>query len=271
MGTLRYTKMNGAGNDFVVIDGRDRLIQLNANQIQAICDRSNGIGCDQLIILEKTDAKADIRMRIHNADGGEVEACGNAARCIGRFVMDEKDSGSATIETLAGVLNAEKVTDGILIDMGPVYLEWQDIPLSEAMDTLSLNITEGPLSNPVAVGVGNPHAIFFVDDLTQIELEKIGPILEFHHFYPNRTNVSVAQILSREKIRLQTWERGAGMTQACGTGACATLVAAVRRELTERKAIVELNGGNLDIEWHANNHVFMSGPTEVNQSGIWTV
>lgn len=262
--------MNGLGNDFVVLDARDQRIDLNSNQIQKICHRNIGVGCDQLIILEVAEAKTDVRMRIYNADGGEVEACGNAARCIGRFIMDEKGSSSALIETLAGLLTAKKVKDGIEIDMGPVYLEWQNIPLSEAMDTLSLDITEGPLTKPVAVGVGNPHAIFFVEDLTKIKLEKIGPIIEQHHFFPNRTNVNVAQVLSLEKIRLQTWERGVGMTQACGTGACATLVAAARRELTKRKASIELVGGVLEIEWRNDNHVLMSGPIEINQSGIWT-
>jgi len=271
MNTLDFIKMNGLGNDFVILDGRDVPIQISSAQTQEICDRTHGIGCDQLILLETSEANADIRMRIRNADGGEIEACGNATRCIGRLVMDEKGSSTATIETLGGLLIAEKISGGIMVDMGPAYLEWRDIPLSKKMDTLSLNISEGPLTNPVAVGIGNPHAVFFVPDLAKIDLEKVGPIIEFHDFFPNKTNVGAAQILSREKIRLKVWERGVGMTQACGTGACASLVAAVRRDLAERKAIIELDGGTLDIEWGPNNHVFMAGPTEIDYTGTWTL
>ncbi len=271
MRALNFIKMNGLGNDFVILDGRDTSIQVNSAQAQAICDRTNGIGCDQLILIESTETNADIRMRIRNADGGEIEACGNATRCIGRLVMDEKGSNTATIETLGGLLIAEKVTDGIMVDMGPAYLGWRDIPLSKKMDTLSLDISEGPLANPVAVGIGNPHAIFFVSDLAQVDLAKVGPIIEFHDFYPNRTNVGAAQILSREKIRLKVWERGVGMTKACGTGACASLVAAVRRDLSERKASIVLDGGVLDIEWRTSNHVFMTGPTEIDYTGTWTL
>lgn len=270
MNALKFIKMNGLGNDFVVIDGRDKSIEISLAQAQAIADRRRGIGCDQIILLEKSDARADIKMRIRNSDGGEVEACGNASRCIAKLIMDEKGLNHAKIDTLSGILVATKIDDNIRIDMGPAFLEWQDIPLSKPMDTLSLNIVEGPLKNPVAVGVGNPHAVFFVNDLNTIDLEKIGPIIEHHSFYPNRTNVSVAEVLNPNKIRARVWERGAGLTLACGTGACATLIAAVRRGLTERKAIIELDGGPLEIEWSEDNHVFMSGTAEINFTGTWT-
>jgi len=270
MDKLNFIKMNGLGNDFVILDGRDTPTMPDLNQMRAMADRKLGIGCDQIIWLEPADERANIKIRIFNSDGGEVEACGNASRCIASLIMEEKNSTIAKIETLGGILIAEKIDDNISIDMGPAYIEWQDIPLSEEMDTLSLNISEGILKNPVAIGLGNPHAVFFVNDINTIDLKKIGPTIEHHSFYPNRTNVSIAEILTPNKIRCRVWERGAGLTLACGTGACATLIAAVRRGLTERKAIVELDGGSLEIEWCKDNHVFMSGPTQINFTGTWT-
>jgi diaminopimelate epimerase len=271
MTALKFIKMHGLGNDFVILDGRGTPIELNSAQTQAIADRRRGIGCDQLILLENASDNADLKMRIRNADGGEVEACGNATRCVGKLLMDEKGTNQATIETLGGVLTAKKSNAGITVNMGPAYLDWQDIPLVREMDTLTLNITEGPLSNPVAVGVGNPHAVFFVDDISAIDLETVGPLIEHHEFYPYRTNVEAAQVTSRDHIRLRVWERGVGITQACGTGACATLVAASRRGLTERKATVELDGGSLEIEWQDDNHILMTGPTEMSYTGTWVL
>jgi diaminopimelate epimerase len=271
MTALKFIKMHGLGNDFVILDGRSTPIELNPAQTKAIADRRRGIGCDQLIILEEADTNAYLKMRIRNADGGEVEACGNASRCVGKLIMDETGKGQAVIETLGGLLTAEKSAAGIKIDMGPAYLDWQDIPLVDEMNTLSLSIAVGDLSNPVAVGLGNPHAVFFVKNAAQIDLKAAGPIIEHHEFYPNRTNVEAAEVTSRNHIRLRVWERGVGITEACGTGACAALVAAVRRDLTDRKAIVELDGGSLEIEWRDNNHVFMSGPTEMCYTGTWVL
>jgi diaminopimelate epimerase len=267
MTTLKFIKMHGLGNDFVIFDTRNASIELSALQTQTIADRRRGIGCDQVILLEKSRKGGDIMMRIRNADGGEVEACGNAARCISQLIMNEKGLNHATIETLSSLLKTSKVATGIRVDMGPPYTQWQDIPLTTEMDTSSLEITEGALSNPVAVGVGNPHAVFFVKNANKIDLETLGPIIEHHEFYPNRTNVDVAEIISRNHIRLRVWERGVGITQACGSGACATLVASARRKLTERNAIVEMDGGRLEIEWHNNNHIFMTGPTETSYTG----
>ncbi len=271
MTALKFIKMHGLGNDFVILDGRGTPIELTSAQTQAIADRRRGIGCDQLILLEETSKGADLKMRIRNADGGEVEACGNATRCIGKLVMDENGSDHASIETIGGILTATKAPAGITVDMGPAYLDWQDIPLSGETDTLSLDMSEGPMQDPVAVGMGNPHAVFFVNDTTAIDLETVGPILEHHALYPNRTNVEAAEIVSRNHIRLRVWERGVGITEACGTGACATLVAAARRDLTERKAIVELDGGSLEIEWRDDNHVLMTGPTEMSYTGTWVL
>jgi len=269
MTALKFIKMHGLGNDFVILDGRGTPLELNAAQTLAIADRRRGIGCDQLILLEEATGDADLMMRIRNADGGEVEACGNAARCVGQLILDEKGSDQAKIKTLGGELLAVRSEAGITVDMGPAYLDWQDIPLVGEMDTLALNMHEGPLSNPVAVGMGNPHAVFFVADAEAIELETVGPRLEHHALYPNRTNVEAAQIISRNRIRLRVWERGVGETEACGSGACAAVVAAARRELTERKASVVLNGGTLEIEWRDDNHVLMTGPTELSFTGTW--
>ena len=271
MSKLEFIKMHGLGNDFVVFDARNTPIKLTAVQTQSIADRRRGIGCDQVILLENARNRGDVMMRIYNSDGGEVGACGNATRCIGRLIMDEKSSDQVTIETLSGLLIATKAESGICVDMGPAYTKWDDIPLATEMDTLSLNITEGALSDPVAVGVGNPHAVFFVDNVAKIDLDKIGPVLEHHKFYPKRTNVEIAQVTSRTHIRLRVWERGVGITQACGTGACATLVAAVRRNLTECNAIVELDGGPLEIEWRNGKHIFMTGPTEMSFAGTWVL
>ncbi|HER26088.1 MAG TPA: diaminopimelate epimerase, partial [Rhodospirillales bacterium] len=244
---IPFTKMHGLGNDFVVIDGRHDPVRLSDAQAQAIADRRTGIGCDQLIVIEPPrDPDADVFMVIRNRDGSIAEACGNAARCIAARVMGENKSRHAIIETVAGLLDAE-TGDGILysIDMGPAHLDWRDIPLGQAMDTLHLKIQSGPLTDPVGVNMGNPHAVFFVDDADAIDLNTHGPLLEHHALFPGRANISVAQVMSENEIRLRVWERGVGETSACGSAACATMVAAYRRKLTGRSADVVLNGGTL--------------------------
>ena len=259
MDKLNFIKMNGLGNDFVILDGRDTPTMPDLNQMRAMADRKLGIGCDQIIWLEPADERANIKIRIFNSDGGEVEACGNASRCIASLIMEEKNSTIAKIETLGGILVAEKIDDNISIDMGPAYIEWQDIPLSEEMDTLSLNISEGILKNPVAVGVGNPHAVFFVNDINTINLKKIGPTIEHHPFYPNRTNVSIAEILTPNKIRCRVWERGAGLTKACGTAACAAAVSGAILNLNDRSVNIEFSTGILNIDWKNDNNIHMTG------------
>ena len=231
-------------------------------------DRHTG-GCDQLIIVERAKSDgADVLMRIRNADGGEVAACGNATRCVATTVMNEKGTTHAVIETAAGLLDATAVNGGLVsVDMGPANLDWRDIPLAREMDTAHLGITVGPLTDPVAVNVGNPHAVFFVDDAGAVLLESFGPKVEHHELYPERTNVEVAQVLSPTEIRVRVWERGVGITQACGTGACATLVAASRRGLTDRAAKVHLDGGTLGIEWREDGHVLMTGPVATSFHG----
>ncbi|MEQ8193826.1 MAG: diaminopimelate epimerase [Rhodospirillales bacterium] len=265
---LAFVKMHGLGNDFVVLDARARALALTDAQARAIADRHLGVGCDQVIVIEPArNGAADAFMRIRNADGGEVAACGNASRCVAAILMRETGRDTAKLETAAGLLEAYANGSQVTVDMGPAKLQWNEIPLAEEADTLHLKFSRGPLSDPVAVGMGNPHAVFFVPDAEAVDLAALGPEIEHHPFFPERTNVEAAQILSRDKIRLRVWERGAGITQACGTGACATLVAAHRRGLTERKATVILDGGPLVIEWREDNHVLMTGPVSTSFSG----
>ncbi len=261
MTALPFQKMHGLGNDFVVIDARDRAVPLSLSQRQWIADRRRGIGCDQLIVLEPPrDRLADVFMRIHNPDGGEAGACGNATRCIAAKVMAEKGVHHAIVQTISGLLDTEAVDGGrIAVDMGVVKLDWRDSPVGEACDTLHLPLSLGPLSDPVGINIGNPHAVFFVSNAEAVDLNSLGPVLERHKLFPERANIEVAQIISPERIRMRVWERGAGITQACGSGACATLVAAARRKLTGRSATVVLDGGELVIDWLADNHVRMTG------------
>jgi diaminopimelate epimerase len=262
-----FRKMHGLGNDFVVLDARAQTLALDAAQVRAIADRKRGVGCDQLITLEPS-ARADLFMRIHNADGGEVAACGNATRCVARLVMDETGADSALIETDAGLLRARATAGGLVsVDMGAPRLGWREIPLARAMDTLHLDFTRGPLADPVAVSMGNPHAVFFVADAEAIDLAALGPEIEHDPLFPERVNVNVASMIARDRIRLRVWERGAGITLACGTGACATLVAAVRRGLCERRATLAMDGGPLTVEWAADNRVVMTGPASESFSG----
>ncbi len=274
MSELPFTKMHGLGNDFVVLDARRGEIDLGREHARAIADRRLGIGCDQILVIEPApngpgEIKADVFLRILNADGGEVEACGNGTRCVAALIMAETGSEAVTIETRAGVLAATNAGDGnFSVDMGPVNLDWQAIPLAREADTLNLNIEAGDLVDPDAVNVGNPHAVFFVDDAAGVALEELGPQIETHALFPERTNVEVAQILKGGSIRLRVWERGVGITRACGSGACATLVAANRRELSGRNSIIILDGGALGIEWREDNHIIMIGPVANSFSGV---
>ncbi|HYN37665.1 MAG TPA: diaminopimelate epimerase [Rhodospirillales bacterium] len=270
MAELPFVKMHGLGNDFVVVDARAATFAPDAARVRALADRHTGVGCDQLIVVEKPrSALADAFMRIRNADGGEVAACGNATRCVAALLMREKGEAHAIIETAAGLLDAEAVGDGLIgVDMGRIAVDWREIPLAEATDTLHLPIEIGPLRDGVAVNVGNPHAVFFVDDAAAVAIKRFGPLIERHPLFPERTNVGVAQIISRDRLRLRVWERGAGLTRACGTGACAAAVAAARRGLTDRAVTVELDGGTLRIEWLRDDHVLMTGPVATAFTGV---
>ena len=273
--TIPFRKMNGLGNDFVVLDARACDLKLSEDEVRSIADRSRGIGCDQLIVLEPAKS-ADVFMRIYNADGSEVGACGNAARCVGYLLAQETGRENASIETGAGVLQARAASaDSVTIDMGEPRFGWQDIPLAEPFhDTTGIELQIGPLDEPVlhspsVVNVGNPHAIFWVDDIDAHDLARFGPLLENHPVFPERANITLAQVLSPIHIRIRTWERGAGLTKACGTAACATVVAAARKRLAERRAHVDLpGGGRLLIEWAETGHILMSGPAELEDEGV---
>jgi diaminopimelate epimerase len=269
MSAVPFIKMHGLGNDFVVLDARQAPLAFDDDQARAIADRHTGVGCDQLIVLEPPrDKRAQLFMAIRNADGGVVEACGNAARCIADLVMRERKSDTATIETEAGLIAARAAgKHRVSVDMGEPATAWREIPLARDCDTLHVPLSLGPLRDPVATGMGNPHVTFFVSDIAAIDIAALGPKLEHDALFPERANIGVAQILSPARIRLRVWERGAGLTPACGTGACAALVAAARRGLTGRKAEIVADGGALEIEWRDDNHVVMTGPVAVSFTG----
>ncbi|MCH4150846.1 MAG: diaminopimelate epimerase [Sphingobium sp.] len=256
-----FAKMHGLRNDFVVIDARETPVEITEARARAIADRHTGIGCDQLIIVGQSD-RADVSMRIFNADGSEVEACGNATRCIPLFIGSD-----VTIETKAGILEARIADDGVSVDMGAPRFEWREIPLAYAMDTYSLPTTWDDLPPPFCVNVGNPHVIFFVGDLDKVDTARLGQLIEHDPLFPARVNVNFAQVTGPHSLRLIVWERGAGLTQACGTGACATAVAAIRRGLAQGPVTVSLPGGDLVIDWQAGGHIQMTGPANHVFSG----
>jgi diaminopimelate epimerase len=274
MNATPFRKMNGLGNDFVVLDGRARRLALDAEAVRAIAGRKTGIGCDQVIVLEPS-TRADAFMRIYNADGGEVRACGNAARCVAALLAEERGAPEVSIETESAVLEARVNGDGsVTIDMGAPRFRWDEIPLAEPFhDTKRIELQLGPIDDPVlhspsVVNVGNPHCIFFVDDVDAHDLARFGPMLEHHPLFPERANISLAQVTGPGSLRLRTWERGAGLTRACGTAACAAAVAAARRGLTDRQVRVTLPGGSLDIDWReANDHILMRGPYALDYEG----
>lgn len=247
----RFRKMHGLGNDFAIFDARTEAVAMDAARARAIADRRTGVGCDQVIVLEPSDV-ADIRMRIWNGDGGEVESCGNASRCVASL-------GFRTIETAGGLLNASLDGDGVTVDMGAPLFGWEEIPLAYAMDTAAMPVGWEELQQPFAVRVGNPHVVFFVADADAVDLARLGPIVEQDPLFPERVNVSVASVESG-RIKLRVWERGAGLTQACGTGACATAVAAISKGLATSPAQVSLPGGQLTIVWERGGTIRMTGP-----------
>ncbi|MDX1424397.1 MAG: diaminopimelate epimerase [Kiloniellales bacterium] len=266
-----FIKMHGLGNDFVVIDARREPLALDAAAVRAVADRRAGVGCDQLIVMEPaSNGAADVFMRIRNADGGEVEACGNATRCVASLIMAETGRDRCTVETRAGALPAVAARDGaIAVDMGAVRTAWREIPLARQMDTLHLELTRGPLRDPVAVNIGNPHAVFFVDDAAAIDLAGLGPSLEHDPVFPERANIGVAEVVGPDRLRVRVWERGVGLTRACGTGACAAAAAAHRRGLTGRKVEVRLDGGPLALEWREDGHMVMTGPVATSFTGVF--
>ena len=266
---IPFLKMHGLGNDFVVLDARSQpAARLSEAAVRAVGDRRRGVGFDQLLTVEPS-ARGDAFMRIHNPDGSESGACGNGTRCVAALLMEQTGRSELVIETAAGLLKARRGADGLVtVDMGEPRLDWQQIPLARAMDTLKLDYAKGPLAAPAAVNMGNPHVVFFVPDAEAIDLPALGPQIETDPLFPQRTNVNVASLRADGSLRLRVWERGAGITLACGSGACATLVAAVRRGvISGRSARIHLNGGPLTIEWAADNHVLMTGPVATSFAG----
>jgi len=269
-----FLKMNGLGNDFVVIDARKHGLTPGPDAARRIGDRHRGVGFDQLLIIGEGKHGADAEMRIWNADGDEVESCGNGTRCVASLIMAETGKARMSLWTKGGLLDCTREGDDrITVDMGAPKLDWQEIPLAERMDTRILDIKMGPIDAPVlfgpsAVNMGNPHCIFFVENAEAHNLRKIGPMLEYHPLFPERANITIAQVMSKAEIRAHVWERGVGQTLACGTAACATAVAAARKRLTGRQVRVVLDGGPLDIEWReSDGHVLMTGPTELSFTG----
>src|SRR5215472_4629236 len=262
MGKIRFLKMHGLGNDFVVLDGRGTAIAVDAVGACALANRRTGIGCDQVILLEPPrHPTAQVTMRIRNPDGDEAEACGNATRCVAALLHRETGDTRMRIETIAGLLDAEVLPDGrVAVDMGLARTGWREIPLARAMPTDRVELALGPLAAPVCTNIGNPHATFFVADVEVVDLAALGPILEDDPLFPQRANIGIAAVGERGDIRLRVWERGAGITRACGSGACAALVAAHRRGLAGRRASVTLDGGVLEIAWREDGHVLMTGP-----------
>ena len=259
-----FLKMHGCGNDFVVFDERAGPLGLTPRRAAAIADRHTGVGCDQFIVIETPPpgSHADAFMRIRNPDGGEAGACGNATRCVVRLLHAENGRRLQVIQTISGRLPAEIFADGrIRVDMGAARLDWRDVPLAGPADTLHLDLAAGAVGDPAACSMGNPHATFFVDDLASIDVSALGPVLEHAAVFPERANIGFAHILAPDRIRVRIWERSAGLTLACGSGACATLVNAARRGLSGRHATVVLDGGELEIAWREDGHVLMTGPT----------
>jgi diaminopimelate epimerase len=272
---IPFRKMNGLGNEFIVFDARERPVALSPIAIREL-GNPGAIGFDQMITLERSQQHADAFMRIHNRDGGEVDACGNATRCVGWLLMGETGRKGATIETNAGLLRAFDTgkPETITVDMGEPRFAWNEIPLAEEFrDTRAIELQIGPIDKPVlhspsVVSMGNPHAIFWVDDVEIYDLAKFGPLLENHPIFPERANITLAHIVDRDHITIRTWERGAGLTKACGSAACATAVAAARLRRANRIVQITLPGGELGIEWRErDDHVLMTGTATFEYEG----
>ena len=259
-----FVKMHGLGNDFVIFDARDAAIPMDSAKAKAIADRHFGVGCDTVVVIRPAGAQADANIQFFNADGSETESCFNATRCVARLLLDERGLARVKLSTKGGMLICSDAGKGlVMVDMGLPKLEWQEVPVASAVDTVNFPLDIGGTTLPVsAVSMGNPHCVVFVPDAAKAPLTQLGPKIETLPFFPNRTNVEFAQVLDQSRIRMRVWERGVGVTLACGTGACATAVAAIRRGLTGRKVELVLDGGSLIIEWREEDgHVLLTGPT----------
>ena len=270
---LSFIKMNGLGNDFVILDGRSRPLKIGHEEAARLADRQRGIGCDQVIVMTASK-EADVHIRIRNHDGSEADADGNATRCVAWLIAKETGRQNPVIETNAGLLGTlVRLDDMVTVDMGPPQFDWDKIPLAEPFqDTRYIELQVGPIDNPVlhspsVANVGNPHCIFWVNDVNHHDLGAIGPIIENHPLFPERVNVSVAQATSEETLLLRTWERGAGLTKGCATAACAAVASAARKGLTSRDVTVTMAGGTLHVAWTEYQHLLMTGPIELENTG----
>lgn len=258
--------MHGLGNDFVVLDGRERVVPaLAPAMVRALGDRRTGVGFDQLILLEKSKTH-DFRVRFFNSDGSEVGACGNGSRAVALL-----HGAPAMVETEGGVIALAPLDGGARVDMGAPRFDWDKIPLAYAIDTFAMPVGWEDLEAPMAINVGNPHAIFFVPEADAVALDRLGPMIEHDPIFPERVNVNIASLAGTDHLKLRVWERGAGLTRACGTGACATAVAAIRRGLVASPVRVTLPGGDLVITWHPGGTILMSGPATESYRGtfVW--
>jgi len=261
---LPFMKMHGLGNDFVVVDERGITPQIDATLAIAIADRHRGVGFDQLAVLSNSP-DSDVHLTFWNSDGSTAGACGNATRCIARFLMDETGRDSLTLTTNRGTLYAKDAGNGLTsVNMGQPQLNWNEVPLARDVDTLRLPID----GEPTATGMGNPHCTFFVDDAEAIDLAARGAEIEHHPLYPERTNVQFASLVGPDHLRMRVWERGVGITMASGSSSCATAVAAARRGITGRSVRIDLDGGTLNIDWR-DDGVWMTGPTAHVFDGQW--
>ena len=269
MSGIAFRKMHGLGNDFVVLDARARSLDLSEEAIRRIGDRHRGVGFDQLALIAPPANGGDASLRFFNADGSEAGACGNATRCVARLLLDETGQERVVLESIAGPLPAERLADGrIRVAMATPKLGWKDIPLAVPCDTVEVPLQRPPLSRPVAVSMGNPHAVFFVEDVRALDVEGLGAELERHAFFPERANIGFAQMLGPTVMRLRVFERGAGLTLACGSGACAAMVAAVRRGLAKDRCRIFVDGGELLIEWSGEGPVYMTGTASLSFEGM---
>ena len=257
-------KMDGLGNDFVIIDNRQKITDLSKEQIIKICDR-NFIGCDQLILIEK-DKTADARLKFFNSDGGESGACGNGTRCVADLISKENGNKTIILATLSGNLKSEILSNNLVTtEIGNAKIKWNEIPLSDELNTLNLNIKINDINNNehlggTAINVGNPHIVFFVNEIKNFDIEKIGPQIENHKMFPEKCNVTIAKVINKNLIKVKVWERGAGLTKACGTAACATAFAGTLNKLTDNNTDIEFETGKLSIFIDEKNSIHMKGP-----------
>jgi len=268
MQIIEFTKMHGLGNDFVIIDRRSNKIEINENLIKKLSDRRTGAGCDQLITINNPESSnVDVSIDIFNPAGDKAEACGNGTRCVAKILFDE-NSEKETLKILsdAGTLIAKKAGDEISVNMGRMTTDWKKIPLSEEMDPLNIPIKVEGFDSGVAVNIGNPHVVFFGKSIENINLNQVGPKIEKHNFFPNKTNVEFIEILNSNTIKMKVWERGAGVTLACGSGACAAVYAGWKKKLIESSAEVQLERGSLHINI-INEEAIMTGPAEISYNG----